>query len=78
MNKFPQKDVAYCAYCEHLKRNMNRSKTKNARRKGTNLSLSPESIGQLEKLRVALNRSKSNVVEVLVKDKAKELKLIAA
>ena len=47
-----------------------------SRRQPVNLSLTAEAISRLEELQVALHRpSKSNVVEVLVSDKARELKL---
>lgn len=44
-----------------------------------NLSLTTEAIAMLETLKTAMNRpSKSNTVEALVHDKAKQLKVLAA
>lgn len=58
---------------------MNRNRAKKERRTPVNLSLTRESIQMLEKLQAAMNRpSKSNTVEALVHDKAKELKALAA
>lgn len=49
-----------------------------ARRKPVNLTLTEASIAMLEKLQGALNRpSKSNTVEALIADKARELKAAA-
>ena len=58
---------------------MNMRIGKRDRRKAVNLSLTPDVIGQLDKLQAALRRpSKSNVIESLVYDKAKQLKLVEA
>jgi len=58
---------------------MSKDKVKNDGRKAVNLSLTPEATAMLEQLKVALRRpSKSNVVETLAFDKAKQLKLVAA
>jgi hypothetical protein len=56
---------------------MSRSRIKSAERKPLNLSLTPEAISMLDQLAVALRRpSKSNVVETLTYDRAKQLKLV--
>lgn len=58
---------------------MSKEKVKTAGRKAVNLTLTLEANSMLEQLKVALRRpSKSNVVEVLAYDKAKQLKLVAA
>lgn len=52
---------------------------KPGRKKACNLCLSAETIEMLEQIKTALRRpSKSNVAEVLIYDKAKQLKLLAA
>lgn len=52
---------------------------KSGGRKPVNLSLTPEAIAMLDQLTAALRRpSKSNVVETLAYDKAKQLKLVPA
>jgi len=58
---------------------MSKEKQKRDGRKAVNLSLTPEAITMLGQLTVALRRpSKSNVVETLAFDKAKQLKLVGA
>jgi len=58
---------------------MSKDKAKNEGRKAVNLSLTPEATAMLEQLKIALRRpSKSNVVESLAFDKAKQLKLVPA
>lgn len=64
--------------CAHSVHYMKTTKMKKARRRPVNLSLTVETIECLQALKSALNRSGSNTVEELVKDKARDLKLIAA
>ena len=58
---------------------MSKEKVKHSGRRAVNLTLTQEANSMLDQLKIALRRpSKSNVVEVLAFDKAKQLKLVSA